>query len=131
MSDKEIHILYIEDERAPFELLQQAFKPLGYRISRAASGRQGLAAIRKRKPDLILLDLMMPDVNGWDVYRAIKTDETLANVPVVVITARSSEYDRLVISDLPPAQEYIVKPFDVEKVVGIVQKLLTAPSAPA
>ncbi len=128
MSGQETHILYIEDERAPFDLIQQALKPLGYTVARATSGQQGLALMQKHPPDLVLLDLMMPDVNGWDVYRAMKNDEALADIPVVVITARSSEYDRMVIQDLPPADDYIVKPFDVERVVTIVQKLLTAPT---
>jgi len=121
---KEPHILYIEDERATFDLVNQALKLLGYRVVRANSGRQGLTMMKKQKPDLLLLDLMMPDVNGWDVYRAVKTDETLADIPVIVITARLSDYDRTVIADLPEADGYIVKPFDVEQVVQIVQNFV-------
>jgi len=121
---KEAHILYIEDERATFDLVNQALKPLGYRVVRANSGQQGLTMMKKQKPDLLLLDLMMPDVNGWDVYRAVKTDETLVDIPVVVITARLSDYDRTVIADLPQADRYIVKPFDVEQIVQIVQNFV-------
>jgi two-component system, OmpR family, response regulator VicR len=121
---KEAHILYIEDERATFDLVNQALKPLGYRVVRANSGQQGLTMMKKQKPDLLLLDLMMPDVNGWDVYRAVKTDETLADIPVIVITARLSDYDRTVIADLPQADGYIVKPFDVEQIVQIVQNFV-------
>ena len=121
---KEPHILYIEDERATFDLVNQALKLLGYRVVRANSGQQGLTMMKKQKPDLLLLDLMMPDVNGWDVYRAVKTDETLADIPVIVITARLSDYDRTVIADLPEADGYIVKPFDVEQVVQIVQNFV-------
>jgi two-component system response regulator VicR len=121
---KEAHILYIEDERATFDLVNQALKPLGYRVVRASSGQQGLTMMKKQKPDLLLLDLMMPDVNGWDVYRAVKTDETLADIPVIVITARLSDYDRTVIADLPQADGYIVKPFDVEQIVQIVQNFV-------
>jgi two-component system, OmpR family, response regulator VicR len=131
MSGQEIQILYIEDERAPVDLVQQALKPLGYNITRAVSGQQALALMQQQRPNLVLLDLMMPDMNGWDVYRAMKNDETLAQIPVVVITARSSEYERMVIHDLPPAEDYIVKPFDVERVVTIVKKLLTAPTESA
>ncbi|MBI1878390.1 MAG: response regulator [Chloroflexi bacterium] len=116
------HILYIEDDRSTFELVHQTLKPLGYQVVRATSGQQGLTMMKKQKPDVLLLDLMMPDVNGWDVYRAIKTDETLANIPVIVITARSSDLDRTVIMDLPKVDEYIVKPFDVELVIQAVQK---------
>ena len=118
------HILYIEDERSTFDLISQALKPLGYRVVRATSGRQGLAMIKKEKPALLLLDLMMPDLNGWDVYRAVKTDETLANIPVIVISARLGEHERMVIANLPPADEYILKPFDVEQVIQAVQKFV-------
>jgi CheY-like chemotaxis protein len=117
-------ILYIEDERSAFDLVYQALKPLGYKVVRAASGQRGLAMMRDQKPDLLLLDLMMPDLNGWDVYRAVKTDETLADVPVIVITAKASETQPKVIADLPPANDYIVKPFDVEQIIRSVQKIL-------
>jgi DNA-binding response OmpR family regulator len=80
--------------------------------------------IRKRRPDVLLLDLMMPDFNGWDVYRELKTDETLADIPVIVVTAKTPEDDRVVIQDLPPADEYITKPFDVERLVTSVQSFL-------
>lgn len=121
---KEPRILYIEDERSTFELVRQSLKLLGYNVIRANSGQQGLAMMRKQKPDLLLLDLMMPDVNGWDVYRAIKSDEQLADIPVIVITAKFSDQDRVVIEDLPRADEYIVKPFDVEQIIRSVQNLL-------
>jgi DNA-binding response OmpR family regulator len=80
--------------------------------------------IKKQKPDLLLLDLMMPDINGWDIYRSVKTNEALADVPVIVITALSTDQDRTVIADLPQADGYIVKPFDVEQVVRLVQKFV-------
>jgi CheY-like chemotaxis protein len=121
---KEPHILYVEDERATFDLVNQALKPLGYHVVRATSGQQGLAMIKKQKPDLLLLDLMMPDINGWDIYRSVKTNEALANIPVIVITALSTDQDRTVIADLPQADAYIVKPFDVEQVVQLVQKFV-------
>ncbi len=117
-------ILYIEDERSTFELVHQALKPLGYRVVRANSGRQGLSMMKKQKPDLLLLDLMMPDINGWDVYRTVKSDETLANLPIIVISARLSEHERTIIADLPRADAYIIKPFDVEQVIQAVQKFV-------
>jgi CheY-like chemotaxis protein len=118
------HILYIEDERSAFDLVSQALKPLGYRVVRATSGRQGLSMMKKEKPDLLLLDLMMPDLNGWDVYRAVKTDENLADIPVIVISGRKGEQKRMVIANLPLADEYILKPFDVEQVIRAVQKFV-------
>jgi CheY-like chemotaxis protein len=121
---KELHILYIEDDRTTFDLVHQALKPLGYRVVRATSGQQGITMMKQQKPAVLLLDLMMADVIGWDVYRNIKSDKTLANIPVIVITARISENDRTIIADLPKVDEYIVKPFDVEQVIQAVQKFV-------
>lgn len=120
---QEPQILYIEDERAAFDLVSQTLRPLGYKVVRAASGQQGLVLMQKQPPDLLLLDLMMPDLNGWDVYRAVKTDEKFAGLPVIVISARLSEHERVIIADLPEADGYIVKPFDVEQVISLVQKV--------
>lgn len=125
---QESQILYIEDERAAFDLVSQALRPLGYKVIRAASGQQGLTLMQKQTPDLLLLDLMMPDLNGWDVYRAVRTDDKFTGLPVIVISARLSEHERLVIADLPEADAYIVKPFDVEQVIAVVQKL--CPNSP-
>jgi len=124
---KEPYILYIEDERSMIDLVHQAMKFLGYKVVGALSGKQGLAMIRERKPDLLLLDLMMPDFNGWDIYRTLKTDRTLNDIPVIVITARNPEWGRVIIDDLPPADDYITKPFDVEYLINSVKSLLAAP----
>ena len=75
-------------------------------------------------PDLLLLDLMMPDFNGWDVYRVMKGDEELADIPVIVVTARVPQHGRILIEDLPPVEDYITKPFDVEQLIRSVQNLL-------
>ncbi|MFC1976506.1 PleD family two-component system response regulator [Chloroflexota bacterium] len=97
-----IYILYIEDERPVIDLVREALKLAGYKVVGATSGRQGLALMREREPDLILLDLMMPDINGWDVYREMKTDENLSKIPVVVVSAKVPEYGKSIIDDLPP-----------------------------
>ena len=122
---EEPYILYIEDERPMIDLVRQALKFVGYQqVAGAVSGQKGLAMMRKRKPDLLLLDLMMPDVNGWDIYREMKADEDLADIPVIVITARVPEQGRYIVDDLPPVEDYITKPFDVERLTRSVQDLL-------
>ena len=121
---KEIYILYIEDERPMLELVRQALKFSGYNVTGATSGRRGLEMMRTKKPDLVLLDLMMTDINGWDVYRVMKTDEKLANVPVIVITAKIPDHDLLIVDDLPPVNDYITKPFDIKRLLNSVNRLL-------
>lgn len=119
------YILYIEDERQMFDLVRRALKNSGYDVTPAITGKQGLVMIRKRKPDLLLLDLMMPGVNGWDVYREIKSDDQLANLPVIAVSARPPHRNgRIIIDDLPPADDYITKPFEMEELINSVQNFV-------
>ena len=119
-----IYVLYIEDERPVIDLVREALKLAGYKVVGATSGRQGLTMMKERKPDLLLLDLMMPDVNGWDVYREVKTDKQLADIPVIVISAKAPDEGNIIIKDLPPVDDYLTKPFDVEDLIRTVNDLL-------
>jgi two-component system phosphate regulon response regulator PhoB len=119
-------ILYIDDERPALELIGQALKLAGYEITGLTSGLEGLALMRERKPNLVLLDLMMPHVSGWDVYQAMKTDEALADIPVIIITARVPSQDRILINGLPPVDDYITKPFDVKRLLRSIQQFAPA-----
>jgi DNA-binding response OmpR family regulator len=115
------HILYIEDERPVIELVRQTLRVAGYKVTGVTSGEQGLAMMRQDRPDLLLLDLMMPDVSGWDVYQAMKSDNQLADIPVIVITAKVPERGRVIVPDLPPVDDYITKPFSMARLIRSVQ----------
>ena len=117
-------ILYIEDERPVLELVRHALKLSGYNIVGATTGRQGLDLMRREKPAVLLLDLMMPDFNGWDVYREMKRDTELAEIPVIVVTAKVPTRSKIIIDDLPPVDDYITKPFDVEQLVRSVENFV-------
>jgi two-component system alkaline phosphatase synthesis response regulator PhoP len=125
MVKEDSYILYIEDERSMFELVRRALKHFGYEVTPAMSGRQGMAMLQRRKPDLLLLDLMMPGMNGWDIYRKIKSDEHLANIPVIALSARPPEKEGIIIDDLPPVDDYITKPFELDRLVSSVKNLLS------
>jgi DNA-binding response OmpR family regulator len=127
MGNKEyyIYVLYIEDERPVIDLVREALKLAGFKVVGATSGRQGLTMMKERTPDLLLLDLMMPDINGWDVYREIKTNEHLADIPVIVVSAKVPEEGKVIIKDLPPVDDYITKPFDVEQLIRSVKVILS------
>jgi adenylate cyclase len=120
-------ILYIDDERPTLDLIAQALKLVGLEVTGVTSGQDGLARMRERKPDLVLLDLMMPYMSGWDVYQAIKTDEALADVPVILITARVPREDRIIVEGLPPVNDYITKPFDVKRLIRSVKQFVSFP----
>ena len=122
--DNQPYILYIEDERPMIELVRETLKLSGHQLVGATSGEQGLGIMQKSKPGLLLLDLMMPGLSGWDVYRAMKADPQLATVPVIVITAKVLERGRKIVEELPPVDDYITKPFGPEHLIRAVQKLL-------
>lgn len=124
--DREPYIIYIEDERPVIELVRETLKFSGYELVGVTSGQQGLAMMRERKPDLLLLDLMMPEVSGWDVYRTMKADAELRDVPVIVITAKVLEGGRKIADNLPPVDDYITKPFGPDRLIRSVQSLLPA-----
>ena len=117
-------ILYIEDERPVIDLVRQTLQVAGFEVIGVTSGEEGLAMMRQRKPDLLLLDLMMPDVSGWDVYRAMKSDDRLANIPVIVITSKVPEQGRHIVANLPPVDDYITKPFSIARLIRSVQSCL-------
>lgn len=121
---REYFILYIDDERPALELISHALKLAGYDITGVTSCELGLAMMRERKPDLLLLDLMMPHISGWDVYREMKSDEALADIPVIVITARVPAHHRIIIEGLPPVDDYVTKPFDVKRLIRSIQKFV-------
>jgi len=122
--DNQPYILYIEDERPMIELVRESLKFAGYEVVGVTSGEQGLAQMQARKPDLLLLDMMMPGLSGWDIYRSMKADAQLAEVPVIVITAKVLSQGRKIVEDLPPVDDYITKPFNPERLIRSVQNLL-------
>ena len=117
-------ILLIEDEPDQIMMVALRLERHGYAVISAQSGVEGLEKARKLKPDLILLDLMMPDFNGWDVYREMKNDDTLSSVPVIVVAANIPDRNRTIIDNLPPVDDYITKPFDVEQLIRSVENFL-------
>jgi DNA-binding response OmpR family regulator len=125
---KEPFILFIDDERPTLDLVAQALKFAGYTITGVTSGEKGLAMMRERKPHLLLLDLMMPTLSGWEVYRIMKSEEALADIPVIIITARVLSRDRVLIEGLPPVDDYVTKPFDVKRLVRAIQQFVPPPA---
>ncbi|MBI2168259.1 MAG: response regulator, partial [Actinobacteria bacterium] len=123
-------VLVVDDEPDILEILQITLESAGHRVVTAADGAQALAAVEKEIPDAILLDVGMPNVDGWQVLEQIKASVApeLAAVPVIMVTAWASDEDRLR-GGIEGAVEYVRKPFDPSRVVSILDELL-APGAP-
>ncbi len=113
-------ILLIEDDSDLFQLIQYNLEKEGFAFAGAKSGKGALGLCRREKPDLIVLDIMLPDSDGLDICRGIRSDTELAHLPIIFLTARASETDRIVGLELG-ANDYIVKPFFVRELVARVR----------
>jgi two-component system, OmpR family, phosphate regulon response regulator PhoB len=116
-------ILLIEDEPDIAEVLQYNLEKEGFQVELAGRGDAGLEAVRRESPDLILLDLMLPGLDGLEMTRLLKRDPATAHLPIVMLTARSEEVDRIVGLELG-ADDYISKPFSPREVVLRVKAVL-------
>lgn len=103
-------ILVVDDEPDILELTRLSLVREGYDVETAKTGEEALACLRRARPDLVVLDLMLPDRPGTDVCRSIRTTPELADVPVIMLTARTDEVDRIVGFELG-ADDYVTKPF--------------------
>ncbi len=124
------NVLVVDDEKDLVSLLDFNLRQAGFETSLAYSGGQALQEARKRVPDLVLLDLMLPDQSGTDVCRQLKGDPRTKGVPVIMLTARGEELDRVVGFELG-ADDYVVKPFSVRELVLRVKAVLRRARQPA
>ena len=95
MAEEKKKVVCIEDEPEMIDLVKLILGRKGFDLIGAMGGREGLEAVRRVRPDLVLLDLMMPDMDGWEVYQQMKADEELSNIPVIVVTAKAQSIDKV------------------------------------
>ena len=119
------NILIIEDDADIAESLQYNFKREGYRVNVAESGEKGLRICldERSTPDLIILDLMLPGMNGMELCRRLRREEITQKTPIIMLTAKAAETDKIAGLDLG-ADDYIVKPFSVKEVLARVRAVL-------
>ena len=117
-------VVYIEDESEMIDLVRLILSRKGYEVIGANGGREGLDAIRQKLPDLVLLDLMMPDMDGWDVYQQMKSVEATRDIPVIVITAKAQSIDKVLGLHIAKVDDYISKPFSPQELVESVEKVI-------
>lgn len=117
------HILVVEDEAALVELLRYNLEEEGFRVSDAADGEAALAAVAEDKPDLIVLDLMLPLVSGLEICRQLRRRPETRGLPIIMLTARGEESDRIRGLD-SGADDYVTKPFSPSELVARVRAVL-------
>jgi two-component system phosphate regulon response regulator PhoB len=116
-------ILVIEDEPDIQQILEYNLREKGHKVFLAGKGEEGLRIAREKRPDLVLLDLMLPDIPGTEVCKTLKSDPLTRNTQVVMLTAKGEEIDRVVGFELG-ADDYVVKPFSVRELLLRVQAIL-------
>src|SRR5688572_28666826 len=116
-------ILVIEDEPDIRQVLDYNLRMAGHDVLATAQGQDGLKLVHDQKPDLVLLDLMLPDISGTEVCRSIKDDSGTRGIPVIVLTAKGEEIDRVVGFELG-ADDYVTKPFSVRELVLRIRAIL-------
>ncbi len=124
MSDKPKRILCIEDEAEMIDLIRLILSRKGYQVSGATGGQEGLTKMRKELPDLVLLDLMMPEMGGWEVYQQMKADEKTKDIPVIVVTAKAQSIDKVLGLYIAKVEDYIAKPFSPSELLESVERVL-------
>ncbi|MGH9066328.1 MAG: response regulator transcription factor [Acidimicrobiales bacterium] len=117
-------VLVVDDEAAQRFVLRRYLAQAGYEVLEAADGRTALATVRKEKPDLALVDVMMPELDGFELIRLLRHEST---IPVIVLTARGEEANRVAGLELG-ADDYVVKPFSVPEVVARIRARLRRPA---
>ncbi|MBI5086250.1 MAG: response regulator transcription factor [Acidobacteria bacterium] len=123
-------ILLIEDDTDLFALLKYNLEKEGFQLAGSQTGKGAVELCRREKPDLILLDIMLPDSDGLEICKGIRAHPDLAAIPVIFLTARASETDRIVGLELG-ANDYIVKPFFVRELIARIKIQFRQPSPPA
>jgi two-component system response regulator VicR len=121
--DKKV-VVCIEDEPEMIDLVKLILGRKGFELVGAVGGREGLETVRQLKPDLVLLDLMMPDMDGWEVYQKMKTEEELKEIPVIVVTAKAQSIDKVLGLHIAKVEDYVTKPFGPQELLQAVNKVL-------
>lgn len=116
-------LLIVEDEKDMMEILTFRLEAAGFEVIQAYDGQEGLDKAYSQSPDLILLDLMLPRIDGYQVCRKLKSDVKYKKIPIIMLTARASEKERKMGLECG-AEAYIIKPFDPQALMDKIKELL-------
>jgi two-component system alkaline phosphatase synthesis response regulator PhoP len=116
-------ILVVDDDRQVVRLMRSYLEQAGYQVLVAYDGETAVHILRRERPDLVLLDLMLPDRDGWDITRLVRADPVLAATPIIMLTARVDDTDKIVGLEMG-ADDYVTKPYNPREVVARVRARL-------
>jgi DNA-binding response OmpR family regulator len=122
--EKRYRVVCIEDEPEMIDLIELILNRRNFELVGAVGGREGIETVTRLKPDLVLLDLMMPDVDGWEVYQQMKADPELKSIPVIVVTAKAQSIDKVLGLHIAKVDAYVTKPFGPQELMASVNEVL-------
>lgn len=124
MSDQKKVIVCIEDEPDMIDLVRLILSRHDYEVKGALGGHEGLELVRELKPDLVLLDLMMPEMDGWQVFQTIRVEEGISETPVIILTAKAQSIDKVLGLHIAKVNDYVTKPFGPQELLSAVKKVI-------
>jgi len=117
-------IIYIDDDIEMIYLIKMILERKGYDIISINDGLKSFEIIKKEKPDLVLLDLMMPNIDGWDIYHQLKSNELTSEIPVIIISAKAQPIDKVLGLKIAKVNNYISKPFRPQELIDSIENIL-------
>lgn len=123
-------VVYIEDDLEMIDLVTLILTRRGFQVKGAHGGRNGLDMVFQEPPDLVLLDLMMPGLDGWEVYQQFKANEKTRHIPVIIITAKAQDIDKVLGLHIAKVDDYICKPFRPQELLESVERVLNKTTQP-
>jgi two-component system, OmpR family, response regulator VicR len=127
--DKKIRVVCIEDEPEMIDLMTLILTRHGFEVHGAYGGQQGLDTINRVQPDLVLLDLMMPEMDGWQVFQTLRVNPATADIPVIIVTAKAQSIDKVLGIHIAKVSDYITKPFGPQELLDSVNRVLKQASS--
>jgi DNA-binding response OmpR family regulator len=124
MSSSKHRVVWVEDDPELLRLGQIVLSHKGFDVTAVSDSREGFQVVRQEKPDVVILDLMMPDVDGWAIYNQIKADAELKHIPVVVVTAKGQAADKALALHLAKVDGYLTKPYDQSQLLDMLNRVL-------
>lgn len=118
-------VVCIEDDAEMIDLLRLLLTREGYEYIGARGGVRGLQAVTDSKPDIVLLDLMMSDMDGWSVYETLKRTPETSHIPIIIVTAAAQTDEKLMQMRVSKADQYIVKPFGASLLMELIRRILS------
>jgi two-component system response regulator VicR len=122
-------VVCIEDEQDVIDLMRLIVERYGFEFIEARGGVKGMETVRRVKPDLVLLDLMMPGIDGWDVYDALTSETETKDIPIVIVTARAHHDTRVGEMRIANAENLVTKPFGPAQLIDTIERVLQSSSS--